>query len=152
MKHRHAISIFSALVMAISLAIPAEAAGPITVGVLLCNNNGGSANVPAASVVTFWYGWGSKTQRQANQFVNRASVRFTVRGTAIANPNSYWGTPVQVEGGDWVVSWRYPFGKLGTGNTARITMQLTLTRSVSDGYSTYPAGPIHSPALKCKIY
>lgn len=154
MKRRHAVPIISALVLVLAMALPVQAVEPTSVAIIQCNDNGGgSQNVPARSFVTFSYGWAAMTQRQVNQFLNRSTVRFTVRGTAIANPNSYWGTPMQMdEGGIWTVPWRYPFGRLGSGNTAKTTMQVTLRRPVFDGIYHVPAGPIHIPPLKCTIY
>ena len=148
---RHSLAAaISGLLLALALALPVQASGT-AISMLTCNGNGQQWDVNPLSNVTFKFTWATVTKAQAVNLKNHSNVRFTVRGTAIASPNSYWGAPVD-QGSYWGVSWRYPFGPLGVGNSARTTMQVTLTAPVFDGVGTVPAGPYFDPILKCKIY
>jgi hypothetical protein len=153
MKRRQFLASAGALLLSLGIALPVQAAEPTEVGMIMCSGNlSGQWNVKATSDLTFFWGWGTKTKQQANQFKNHANVRFTVNGVAIANPNSYWHAPVNRGPGFWAVNWLYPFGQLGAGNSAKTAIQITLTAPSYDGYSTTPAGPMYAHPLKCRVY
>lgn len=133
-------------------AAPVAAAAPVNVNIKGCVSiYGGQVDVPRNTDINLTVGWGAKTHKRANQFLNRVTTTAKIDGTPISYPDSYWGAPVQSSGGDWFVSWTYPAGMLAHGQSMMVTVQWKFSQSVSDGYNTYPAGKFFHPRLQCTI-
>ena len=56
--------------------------------------------------------WGSRTRKQANQFVNRVKTIAKVDGTGVTDSRAYWLPPRDFGEYGWSVSWSYPAGQL----------------------------------------
>lgn len=152
MKRLGIVPIAVSLLMLVGAA-PAQAGALTEVSILACHNDGGEVTVPRGSELWLEMYWGSRTRRQANQFVNRVKTIAKIDGVAVTESRTYWLEPIPHESGDWewTVSWSYPAGQLRRGESMTVTVQWKLLRGVSDGVSWYAEGPIFDPRLKCVL-
>ena len=133
-------------------AAPVGAATPVNVNIQGCVSiYGGQEDVPRGKNINLTMGWGAKTQNRSNQFLQRVTTTASIDGTPISYPDSYWSAPELNSDGNWYVYWTVPAGKLVHGQSMVVSLQWKFSRSVSDGYNTYPKGKFFHPALHCTI-
>lgn len=133
-------------------AAPVAAATPVNVNIQGCVSiYGGQEDVPRGKDINLTMGWGAKTHKQSNQFLQRVTTTASIDGNPISYPDTYWNAPALSSDGNWYVSWTVPAGKLAHGQSMVVTLQWKLSKSVSDGYNTYPRGKFFHPALHCTI-
>jgi hypothetical protein len=132
------------ILAAFAVAVPAQAAQTTIVNVYHCFNfEDGVMTVPPRSSLIIHYGWGTRTRKQALKFKNNVATSFTIDGESIGNTASYWGSPHRANpSDDWTLEWRYPHAKLGRGHLIHVTLEQTLKRDVSDGYTTWAKGSL----------
>jgi hypothetical protein len=130
---------FGAL-MTLGFAIPAQAAEPTYVEVSICDLSGGDWRVPAQSDTYIYYGWLTKSRRQAVKFLDRSRVDLTIDGQPIPNADRLWTKPTKTPSSGWVTLWQYPIGRLGHGNSINANFQLTFTQRSWDGFGWFEPG------------
>jgi hypothetical protein len=145
---KFALALVVAGLFAAALGTQTAAASTVTVSLVSCAANGGSATVPAGSTVTLRVGNGFQSRGNAVVFLKDVTVTASVNGTPVANPNQYWSAPSLISS-LWVVFWTYPTGiaLINPGDSLTASFQETLTHSVGE----LRAGNQFNPALSCTV-
>ena len=118
---------------ALAAAGVGSAATPVTVSMLGCYFDGGSATVPAGSDVTIRLGWGQQNVGLVHDFLNNETTTATLDGSPIANASARWGAPIALHPGG--LSWWYsPSETLANaGDSMSVTMQISLVNRIPQG-------------------
>ena len=100
--------------------------------------------VPAgvsASITEFWL---TRTEAQAQQFIDTSVLDVDVNGVPVANPGAYWELRApSEEGGLWLASWVYETGVVTrAGRTITVHYQHDLPDGTYDGFDTLPPGTV----------
>lgn len=141
---------YSALLFALAAillaALPVAAAAPAKayVNVPHCALDRNSAmSVPGGLDMNLYTTWVAKTKTEVHYYERYAKLAVTVGGHAIANTPSYWGVLYyDPYDGGWAARWEYDAGVLPGGQSMNVVMKITLTRTISDGFATYPKGTV----------
>jgi hypothetical protein len=142
--HRASVIALSLIAVA-ALAAPVDAATPeALVNIYRCASyDNGSESVPGNTDVVVHWSWVAKTQKEVHQYLKALTLTTTINGVKIANAKSYF-SPLfydavsQPKG--WSSVWTYNAGVISSGGQKVFRVTETLSRSVSDGWDTYPAG------------
>jgi hypothetical protein len=163
-RHRYRVGVIAAVLAAL-LAVPVIAgpaaaispagvvnrgpgpdAGvrPTSLDVFACSRRGGTnpwdlaAGVPA-SITEFWL---TRTQEQAQQFIDTSVLHVAVNGVAVADPDSYWQLRAPSEAdGLWLALWLYDTGvQTKAGGTITMSFRHDLPEGTYDGFDVYPPG------------
>jgi len=145
LKARSVASLALGAVLALSVAGPTFAARNFTwwpnIDVYQCVlRDGDHPPLQAGVEISGTEFWGTKTQGQAQQWINSSKLTVAINGVPVANPESYFQPPQGSKGG-WLALWAYPTGiTLKAGQSITMYFRHELTSTVYDGYATYPAG------------
>jgi hypothetical protein len=104
-------------------------------------NDAQSESIPAGTKLVIQTGWLTKTQSQQSVFRNALRMHVTVNNVALTNLASHWAAPFYSSSYKaWDTLWNYPLSVVGAGQQKAVVMSLTLTRTITDGFTTYPKG------------
>ena len=150
MGGRGRMRLFAGAALVAMLAVPALA-GPTlaakdwtwasNIDVFQCVRSGGDGWPLQAGPISATEFWGTKTQGQAQQWINSSKLTVAFNGVPVANPESYFQPPQGSKAGGWLALWAYDTGvTLKAGESITMYFKHVLTSTVYDGYATYPAG------------
>jgi hypothetical protein len=146
------VAAVAAAVVAATFSVGAASAEPATVSLVACVLvHGGTATVPAGSTVTFRFGWLTREEALAEQFLQVVDVTASVDGVPVADANSYWTDPAST-GSGWLTNWLYPTGiTLGAGDSLTLTWDATLSHPVADGFGGVASDDVFGAPVTCTV-
>ena len=123
-------------------ALAAKPEWPGNIDVFHCVNTGGESwPLAAGTEISGTEFWGTKTQGQAQQWINSSKLTVAFNGVPVANPEQYFQPPQGSKDGGWLALWAYPTGiTLNAGQSITMYFKHELTSTVFDGFFTYPKG------------